>query len=536
MTKTSDKLQQRATLMSILNKYRNVDKIDNAQLKEDVDIIATISNKSFVCKTLFQEIKDSKSIFSNICAIIALETIDNETFEKEVIECLKNSETKDDKKFFMMSLLKQKDISFNFRDVAQYIDAPEELAHNGIVDFLSNAINDPEVQIDLLDFYLNIPKNEKTGFLDNLLNEFDDDSIANAFSILVHTNPEIEQLEIILNGLLNSKSAYAIEGLEYILENNALETKIKAKIKKQLKFLKEKFKNFENDILTKNSKIHKCYISFVDGNSNFSLIASRIQSSGAIDAFLTTINIKSGIVSCMGFGSITDENFNSIVKRLFCDSIPININAIALKSLYEYYREKSQKNNIDLPYELSVWEKILNGIRTINYDIAEFINSKLETINLTESKVKKLLSSKILETWYYSVGQNEYVDKIIEQIEKEHITDLDKINEIVSKSINDNFISNKEYMAELQSRLLLQAYVASLAKLKMTSACAYSLCFKNPYLKMFITSSIDKSLYYALSTKAYELEEKNVFKKSKPTNFTKDELELIMAQLEEKWS
>jgi hypothetical protein len=53
---------------------------------------------------------------------------------------------------------------------------------------------------------------------------------------------------------------------------------------------------------------------------------------------------------------------------------------------------------------------------------------------------------------------------------------------------------------------------------------------------MFITSCIDKSLYYALSTKAYELEEQNVFKKVKPTNFSKEELELIMAQLEEKWS
>ena len=70
----------------------------------------------------------------------------------------------------------------------------------------------------------------------------------------------------------------------------------------------------------------------------------------------------------------------------------------------------------------------------------------------------------------------------------------------------------------------------------MTSACAYSLCFKNPYLKTFIHSSIDKSLYYAFSTKAYELEEKNRFKKNTKTNFSKEELELIMSQLEEKWS
>ena len=47
---------------------------------------------------------------------------------------------------------------------------------------------------------------------------------------------------------------------------------------------------------------------------------------------------------------------------------------------------------------------------------------------------------------------------------------------------------------------------------------------------------IDKSIYYALSEKLNQFEEKNIFKKEKTTNFTKDELEILMAQLEEKWS
>ena len=42
------KLQQRATLISILNKYANIDQIDNYQLKQDIDAIIEIENKELV--------------------------------------------------------------------------------------------------------------------------------------------------------------------------------------------------------------------------------------------------------------------------------------------------------------------------------------------------------------------------------------------------------------------------------------------------------------------------------------------------------
>ena len=102
MSKASDKLQQRASLIAILNKYRDSSQINNKELNQDIEIIANFENKNFVCKTLFQEITDTKSVYANICAIILLETIDVETFEQEAIECLKKETTPDDKKFFII--------------------------------------------------------------------------------------------------------------------------------------------------------------------------------------------------------------------------------------------------------------------------------------------------------------------------------------------------------------------------------------------------------------------------------------------------
>ena len=54
---------------------------------------------------------------------------------------------------------------------------------------------------------------------------------------------------------------------------------------------------------------------------------------------------------------------------------------------------------------------------------------------------------------------------------------------------------------------------------------------------MFVTSMIDKSIYYYLSTRLYEYNKKNNknFKQIIKTNFSKKELLTLMENLEDKW-
>lgn len=536
MSNSSVKLKQRAELISILSKYRDVCEIDNVGLMKDIKKISNMDNQVFVCKTLLQEVNNAKTTYSNVCAIIILEAISKDIFEKEALEFIKNKQTNDNKKLFIVSLMKQKGIDFSVRNISEYLDSPEEFAHEGVVDFLENAIVDPEVQIDLLDFYLNIPKDERLYFIESLIQEHSDDNIANAVSIIIQLNPEKEILDIIIEKLLSSNSAYAIEGLEFILNNIKIDTKTRSKIKKKHKELTIKYPDFINDALVKDTKKITSYISFVDGQSNFSMIFQRIKNDGLLDVLLCTINIEKGVISSMGFAAIPPQNAKSVMKRLFSDSMPVEINPIAFKSLFEFYYKKSEKNEIELPYELIVWKKILNGVRGVNYDISEFLNSKLETINLTESKVKKFACAKVCETWYYSSGQNQYIDELFETLENNHIIDFDVINQMVSDCIDKNFLNNKEFIANLHSKLLIQSYIASLAKLKLTSACAYSLCFDKKYLKILLESILDKSIYCELDLKLANFEDKNVFKKQKKTNYSKAELKTMISQFEEKWN
>ena len=132
-----------------------------------------------------------------------------------------------------MSLMKQKGLDFNYKDIVDYVDNPEELAHSGVKSFLNNALYDAEVQIDLLDFYINIPQNEKIYFLNNLQDEFEGDNLANAFSILAQLKLENEEFNIILNTLLELDSPYALSGLKCILEQRKIDSKTKTKLKKE---------------------------------------------------------------------------------------------------------------------------------------------------------------------------------------------------------------------------------------------------------------------------------------------------------------
>ncbi len=538
MPEISQKIQIRTELISILNKYRPAEEIDNYELKRDLATFRAFSDKKTAAKVLFKELEVAQGDYANICAIFALEGIEEDIFEQCAVDFLKNPNISDEKKFFIISLLKQKGIGFDYESISSYIKHPEQVAQKGVKDFLLNAIHDPEVQIDLLDFYLNIPYGEKLYLLTNLTEEFENDDLANALTLLAQLDVEAEEAKIIIRGLLSTKSPYAKIGLNYILENYPIENEIKRKIKKNIKEIDFLHRNFVNNAIICNSKISDCYIGFCDGFSNFSLVCSRQREEKSFDTMLLTVNINKGVISCMGFGNITKENFDSIVKRLYCDSMPVKINPVALKALCCHYYKKNRKTKTPLPYEFIVWKNLLNDVKNINYDISEFINSKLETLNLTLPKARKFIRSKMLETWYYSFKQNEKVDKLIEELEKNHVVELEKLNEIVSCYVDKNFLSDNKFLSELENKLLIQSYVAHLAGLKVSSAVAYSFCFKNPYLKLLVTSIIDKSLYYYFSTRAFEKDEKteNVFKQKFKTNFSKEELELLMSQLEEKWS
>jgi len=536
MADSSDKMKIRADLMAILNNYSATKEISSSILKDDIEAIRNMPNQEYVAKLLFKELAVDNQQYVNVVAVIMLDVVDKENFEKYALESLKDKNLKDDKKFLIISLVRQKGLDIEFEDLKGYMSNPEKMAQDGIEEFLTSIKDDPEAQIDLLDFYQNIPDDERIFLLNSLITDFDGDNLARGLSLISKLDLEGEELEILLKGLIETDSYYSLDGLNYILNRYDSDKKTETIITTAINKLKQKYGEFQNTALVENSSFYKCFISFVDGLSNFSLVVSRKDDNEIINCALLTINLNMGLTSCMGFGGIRDDYFEIIIKRLFEDSIPVEIEPKVLKSILEFYIEKNELTNTITPYEYIVWKNLLNDCDTIRDDLSGYLNSKLGTINLTTAKVRKMANAKIYESWYYNKEQNKLIEELIDLIEEKHPTKIEDLNVITEQFITEKIIPDSEFMNEFVSRLLLQAYVAYLAGLKVTSSAAYSMCFKNPHLIMFLNAIIDKSIYSYFTEILSKDSEDNKFKEEIKTNYKPEEIKPLMESLEGKWA
>ena len=535
-----NKMQIRTKVINLLSKYRSEREVSSEDIKKDIETLKNIESNDYVVKLLLNEIKDKNRLYNNICALFLMQVAIQDNLEKNSLEVLNDKKISDTKKFFIISILKQRGVGIALDDIDNYITSDEELLNNQIGDFIDNAFNNPEVQIDLLDFFENVIEEERLCLIKSLIEETSNDKLAALLSLIAHCELNKNEAQLISKTLIDTKSLYSTYGLEFLIKSdiknnffNELETK---KIIQTIKKNKLKDKDFCDTSLIKNSKIDKCLISLVDGKSMFSLVFSRIYKNNTRSCTLLTIDITKGITSVIGFANLSLEEFMKILKRVFNKSLPVEINPIALKSILDFYYEKNFKTNTLLPYELAVWMKYLADIRTINYDLSEFLNSKLEFVNLSDSKVKKIINSKFFENWFYIYSENKDIDEIINFIEKQEKFNLDEIENHIQKILNDKFMSDNEYIKKIHSDILIQSYVINLSRFKAVANTAYSICFNRKYLSDFVNSIIDKSiLQHYINEKENKTSSCNMFKKGEKTTLSAKNINKIINHFGEKW-
>lgn len=541
MPESSNKMQIRRHLITLLSKYQKPRDVLSSTIKNDIEIIKNIENKEYATRVLLDEINDKNKDYNNILALFLIQASSQEALEKQALKVLNSKKVSDNKKFFIISILKQRGVGVAIEDVDKYINSKNNILDEQINGFVDNTYNNGEAQIDLLDFFVNIVPKERLCLLDNLINETKGDKLAVILSLILHCELDENEFNIVLDALIKTNSLYSTYGLEYILLKNAkdrfLDEKTLKKIQQTINKNKLKDKNFVDKTLIKNSKPDKCLISLVDGKSMFSLVFSRINKDSTRNCILMTINIQKGITSIIGFNNLALEEYMKVLKRVFNGCLAVDINPIALKAIFNFYHNKNFRTNTLLPYETAVWKKYLNDIRDIGYELDEFLNSKLDIIPLNDSRVKRIINSKFFESWFYLYNENENIDKIIDFIENQEKFNISKIESFISQMLQKKFILNNDYIKEIYSNILIQAYVSHLSRYKAISSGAYSICFNVKYLSMFINSIIDRSIcqYYLSEITENSASDKNLFNKAKKTNLSKRNINKLIKHFEEKW-
>ncbi len=543
MPEITNKIKIRYEVISILSKYQNkcLD-VPAKTIEKDFKALKEIEDNSLVVKILLDEINSENKEYSNMCALFLLYCAQQENLEKRALEILNSKKINAEKKFLVISILKQKGVGIALDDLDKFIESSNGLFDEQISDFLTEAFDNPDVQIDLLDFYNAITDNERLAFLKSMEEELQGDKLAILLSLIAHVRLNKNETNIVANLLTSSKSLYSTYGLEYILKKNirekVLDFKLIKKTEQEIKKNKLKNKDFKDLTTIKNSKTDRCLISLVDGKSTFSLMYSRINKDNTRLCVLLTISLTKGITSVIGFSSLKMEAYLKIIKRVFSSSLCTDINPSVLKAIIEFYYNKNFKTDTAIPYEFCVWKKLLNDVEDIKCDISEFLNSKLETTKMTDSKVRKMINLKFFENWFYLYKENENIDKIINFIEAQKKFEIVKTEAFIRQILKEQFVENPEYIKKIHSDLLIQSYVSRLSKFHATSRSIFSLCFYPQHLNTFINSIVDRSIYqhYIGILEDLELENsKNIFLKTKETSLAKKEIKKITKYFEEKW-
>ncbi len=556
MSKISEKLKLRAFVVSLLSKYRSNTIIEHKILQKDIDSLLEIENKEDLAKVLYKELSQAKDDYSKKIALFILEVLDEDIIFRFTCQYLIDKSIKDDVKFFMVSIAKQKGIALDDGEVKQNIESCQKIEKESIRRFLKNATLDPEVQIDFLDFYINISRLEKISLLNNLINDLaqeenneedneeneEIDNILSAFALLLKLELSQEEKDIIENYLLNSKNSLRKSALLALFELEKTQKSPKQKeIQKRVKKIEFLDKTPLKKEFIENTKIERACIGLLDGQSEFSLALARKKDDDTFMLSFFTINTYLGITSCVGFNNIDEESLNSILKRVYYNFPPASINPIALKSIYSFFRQKNEQTKTIVPYEAFVWEKLFLDVREINFPLDEFFNSKLELVDITPKRFENLKNSIFLESWFYSYHQNSFLEKIINKIETEKdvfLKDIEKVDTLMLENVAAELYLNRDFSINLKNNLVIQSYIAKLLRRVISSGVLYSLTIDKKYFTRLVLFVFKKSIYQYFLYKKECLEnnaQEDKFKLSKNKNFTLEDTNKIIELIEEKW-
>ena len=378
----------KAEITKIFSELQGVKDFENYEVH--YHLLDMQQDSNIIVKLLFKEINTTQN--PELLKFLILRYSESKTLNEKLWEIIKNTMTSNQAKIFALDLLRDIDTNWSYEECGQYLDNPDEFVDADTRKILDNAIINPEVQIDFLDFLSSLSEPDKIILLESLGNDYTNDELANMLVPVFLAMPDTEAGKTVLNLLGNSKSQLAYHALNSALET-ANENLIPA-IKKNISTLKlagireDNTLEFYKNIL-KDSKPYKFCITYPDGHGNQAVIFSRINKQGKVQFVAIVIDDYKGIRDCFGFNEISKFECNAIIERFYRGQRAVDITPSVLKSILERGESLSK-----MPYEYICWKNLLADIDTaplkLNYEIKQ----------LSEKEFEDILQSDFMDFWF----------------------------------------------------------------------------------------------------------------------------------------
>lgn len=433
-------------------------------------------DKSVIIKLLFKEIGKNDSLTK----FLLIRYCEIKNLIERLWGIIKNNLTSNQAKIFALDLLRDIDTNWSYEECGQYLDNPEEFVDADTRKILDNAIVNPEVQIDFLDFLNSLPDNDKIILLNSLGNDYSKDELANMLVPVFLSMPDTETGKTALEILGNSKSQLAYHALNSALEN-ADDSLIPA-IKKNISTLKLAGIREDNTIefyknILKNSKPYKFCITYPDGHGNQAVIVSRINKQGKIQFVAIVIDDYKGVKDCFGFNEISKFECNAIIERFYRGQRALDLEPEVLKAIL-MKAEKLSK----MPYEYVCWRNLL-----IDIEPAELkLNYKVK--QLSENEFEEILQSDFTDFWFLNSTYSDEFEEFLKLLDEPK--DFEKL---IDENVEKIFFP-EEYRI-WSSRILNTALLKHLDGNEKIGENLYSLYNDKKLKREFFKNIIRKSIY-----------------------------------------
>lgn len=471
----------KAEIIKLLNQLKGIKDFENYEIHYKT--LDQQSDKSIITKLLFKEVNNPDANQDLIKFLLLRYCPKNELIEK-LWNIIKNNLTSNQAKIFALDLLRDIDTNWTYDECDKYIDNPNELVDADTKKILNNAIINPEVQIDFLDFLNSLPDNDKIILLKSLGEDYSKDELANMLIPVFLSMPYSEVGKTALEILGNSQSQLAYHALNSVLDT--IDEDLKPAIMKNLSILKiagireDKSIEFYKKLL-ENSKPYKFCITYPDGHGNQAVIVSRINKQGKVQFVAIVIDDYKGVRDCFGFNEISKFECNTIIERFYRGQRALEVEPGILKSILI----KAEKlSNHKIPYEYVCWKNLLADIEPI----ALKLDYKIK--KLTNKEFENILQSDFTDYWFLN---STYSDEFEDFINILNDTQPENYEKIIDENLEKIFYK-EEYQVWSQ-RILNTALLKKLANDEKTAQNLYSLYNDKELKRELFKNIIRKSIY-----------------------------------------
>lgn len=471
----------KAEIVNLFEELKGVKDFENYEIH--YRLLDSQSDKKIICKLLFKEINNSDSD-KNLLKFLLLRYCTAKELSEKLWSIIKNSITSNQAKIFALDLLRDIDSNWSYDECEQYLDNPEELVDADTKRILDNAIADPEVQIDFLDFLASLSDDDKITLLKSLGNDYSKDELANMLVPVFMSMSDTEVGKVALDILGNSKSQLAYHALNSSLD--FVDEKLVPAVKRNLSILKIAGIREDNSLefykkLLKNSKPYKFCITYPDGHGNQAIIVSRTTAGGNMQFVAIVIDDYHGIKDCFGFNNITRFECNTIIERFYRGQRALDIEPAILKSIL-INAEKLSKHK--MPYEYVCWRNLLADIESkplkLNYKISQ----------LSQKQFEEILVYDFTDYWFLN---STYSDEFEEFLRKIETISCEKYDEFIDQNVEKVFYPEENIV--WTNRILNCALLKHLAGEEKAAQNLYSLYNDKKLIRELYKNILRKSVY-----------------------------------------